>query len=870
MGWRRFFHRARRDVELARDIQFHLDAETEDNIARGMSADAARERARRKFGNTTLIREEVHRMNGLPFFETLWQDALYGLRQLRRSAGFTAVTTITLALGIGATTAIFSVVNMVLLRPLPYRDAGRLAWVTERFAASWGPGGVLGPDFVEWLHQNRAFQQIEGFGSGEPGTSLSGAGEPMPVRVTEVTAGLFSMLGLQTIAGRSFIDDDGKQTQQHVLLISESLWQSRFGRSPTVVGRRVRLDNSAYTVIGVMPHVDYPQADVWTPMVLSSSLFSPQSRPLALVSVIGRLKPSISFSQAETDLWVITHGIDREYPAQIVQSRDRHVELVSLHEVLVRNVRSLLLTLLGAVGFVFLIASANVANLSLARAAARYREFAIRGALGAERLRLVRQLLTESLLLAAIGSVFGLLCGLWSVRLLRRLIPTGLPGEITLDPRILAFALGITILATLVFGLAPALAASRPEGLETLKIGGLRSGSGRGTHQLGNVLVVSEIALSLVLLIGAGLLTRSFVRLTQVQLGFNPDHVLTGQVLRPMTNGFQTPSQVPFFNEVLSNIRALPGVKDASAVDRAPLSGCEGGAVRPRGAASDILPLCTTTISPEYFRTMGIPILEGRSFSDHDSSEGLPVVIVNRLLAHEAFGDRDPIGQQIGMYGLNGLSWPTVVGVAAMAKNSTLEQEPWPEIFVPYQQALPTPLSANFVLRTEGNPSAFGGLLRDAVQAVDRNQAVSNMQTLDEVIAASSAPQWFRMLVLGLFALLALVLAAVGVFGVMAYSVSQRTHEIGVRVALGAKPGDILSLAVGQGMAVATIGLGVGIIGSAGLTHFLSGFLYDVRPTDLLTFMTAVGLLTATALLACYLPARKAARVDPLIALRDE
>src|ERR1700677_2264019 len=298
MSWRRFFRRARRDAELAIDIEFHLEAETDDNIARGMPADVAREQARRKFGNTTLIREEVHRMNGLPFFETLWQDGLYGLRQLRRSAGFTAVTTITLALGIGATTAIFSVVNTVLLRPLPYRDAGRLAWVTERFAASWfGPGGVLGPDFVEWLHHNRAFQQIEGFRSGAPGISLSGAGEPMPVRVTEVTAGFFSMLGLQPIAGRSFTDDDGKQTQQHVLLISESLWQSRFGRSRRVLGRTVRLDNSAYTVIGVMPHVDYPQADLWIPMVLSSSLFSPQSRPLALVAGIGRLQQSISFSQ---------------------------------------------------------------------------------------------------------------------------------------------------------------------------------------------------------------------------------------------------------------------------------------------------------------------------------------------------------------------------------------------------------------------------------------------------------------------------------------------------------------------------------------------------------------------------------------------
>jgi putative ABC transport system permease protein len=377
---------------------------------------------------------------------------------------------------------------------------------------------------------------------------------------------------------------------------------------------------------------------------------------------------------------LITHRIDPQYPPQIVKSRDRHVELVSLHEVLVRNVRPLLLTLLGAVTFVFLIACANVANLSLSRATGRFREFAIRGALGAGRMRLVRQLLTESLLLAAIGSVCGLLCGVWSVRLLRRLIPRGFSSDIVLDPRILAFAIGITILATLVFGLAPALIASRSEVIENLKIGGVRSGTGRGAHHLRNVLVVSEIALSLVLLIGAGLLIQSFIRLGKVQLGFNPDHVLTAQVLRPMTNGFQTPSQVPFFDEVLTNIRALPGVKDAAAIDRAPLSACAGGAVKPPRAETDIQPLCITTVSPGYFQTMEIPMLRGRSFSDHDSNNGLPVVIINQALAREAFGDRDPIGQQIGMYGLNGLSWRTIVGVVALTKNSTLEDQSWPEV----------------------------------------------------------------------------------------------------------------------------------------------------------------------------------------------
>jgi predicted permease len=873
MGWRRFFHRARRDAELAQDIQFYLDSETEENIARGMRPDAARASARRKLGNATLIREEVYRMNGLGFFETPWQDALYGLRQLRRSPGFTIAATITLALGIGLNAAIFSTVNGVLLRPLPYRDPSRLVSATERFALSFSPGGVLGPDFVAWQKHNQAFERIEGFlGSQGPGISLSGAGDPVPVRMTQVTVGFFSMLGLRPIAGRSFTADEGKLGRENVLLIGERLWQARFGRSAKVLGQTVRLNNDAFTVIGVMPaSVRYPEADVWTPIVLDSSLFLPQSRPLAFVSAIGRLKPGVTLSQAQSNLSRITHSIDREYPPQIVQSRDRRVELVPLHALLAGNARPLLLILLGTAGFVFLIACANVANLSLSRAAARSREFAVRGALGAGRGRLVRQLLTESLLLAAIGSALGLVCGLWSVRLLKRLIPPTLPGDVGLDPRILAFAIGITLLATLIFGLAPALAGSRAEVSETLKAGGARAGYGRGARHLRSVLVVCEIALSLVLLIGAGLLARSFLRLSNVRLGFNPDRVLTAQVWRPMTNGFQTPSQVPFFNEVLDRIRVLPGVKDAGAASRAPLSTCEGqaGRFKLRGAAEDLQSVCSTTVSPGYFRAMEIPLLKGRSFSDRDSSDGPPVVIMNETLAREAFGDGDPIGQQAGIYGLSGVSWRTVVGVVADAKNSTIEQQPWPEIFVPYPQAL-LPLSATFVVRTGGDPSALAALVRKAVEAVDRDQAVSNVQTLDEAIATSTAPQWFRMLLLGLFASLALALSAIGVFGVMAYSVTRRAHEIGVRIALGAQPGDILMLVVRQGMVVAAIGLGVGVIGAAALTRLLSSFLYDIKPTDTATFATALLLLTGTSLLACYMPARRAARVDPLLALRNE
>jgi predicted permease len=876
MRWSRFLHRARRDAELAKDIQFYLDAETEDNLGRGMAPGEARALARRKLGNTTLIREEVYGMNGPGLTDTLWQDAVYGLRQLRRSPGFTAVAAITLALGIGTNVAIFSVVNGVLLRPLPYKDPGRLMWVGERF----NQRAALAPDFIAWRGQNHTFQQIEGYSPVGPGTNLSGllaeAGpsEPIPVRLTEVTVGFFPMLGLQPLLGRTFTSDEGEDGRNHVLLLSEKLWRSQFAAGAGVAGTTVRLNNSPYTIVGVMPALaEYTDADVWTPADLNSPLFAASARPMRLIDAIGRLKPGVTLSQAESNLAQITHRIDQDYPSWLAQSRDRQTELAPLHTLLAGNVRPLLLILLGTVSFVLWIACANVANLSLSRAAGRAREFAIRGALGAGRGRLIRQLLTESLLLAIFASAIGFLCGLWSVHFLKNLIPPTFPAEIGLDPRILAFAIGITILATLIFGLAPAVAASRTQVNETLKAGGARTGPGARTHRFRNALVVCEIALSLVLLIGAGLLTRSFLRLTNVRLGFNPEHVLTAQIWKPFTNGMQTPSPAPFFNAALGQMRAIPGVKSAAASSRVPLSPCPVGTVKLRGASNDLAGICTNNISTDYFQTMEIPLLKGRSFTDQDSSGAAPVVMINQALAHEVIevrGEgRDPLGQQIGIYTPGGVVWCTLVGVTANTRNGALEQEPLPELFVPYSQTV-LPMFATFVLRTETDPAALAGSVRKAVEAVDKDQSLSNIQPFADVIDASTSPQWFRTLLLGLFAVLAVALAAVGVFGVMAYTVSQRTHEIGVRVALGAQPGDILSLALGQGMVVAAIGLVIGIAGAAGLTRLLSGFLYDVKPTDLTTFAAAVVLLTGTALLACYIPARRAARVDPVIALRNE
>jgi hypothetical protein len=725
MRWPRFIrpfsHRLCRDAELARDIQFYLDAETEDNIRRGMDPAEARQRARKKFGNTTLIREEVYTMHATGFLEVLAQDMRYGLRQLRRSPGFTAVAALTLALGIGVNTSIFSVVNSVLLRPLPYKDPERLTWVAERFTRQTF---ALGPDFVAWRRSNQVFEQLEGYHPSGPSASLFGLGEPIPVRWTEATIGFFQMLDLEPVIGRAFRPEEGADGQNHVALLDEKLWRSQFGASPDVLGKTVHLENTAYTVIGVMPsRAEFAAADVWTPLVIDSPLFSPRARPMPLVSVIGRIKTGVTFSQADSDLSRIAHGIDQEYLPGFAQSRDRRVDLVNLH----------------------------------------------------------------------------------------------------------------TLLA----------------------------------HVLRHALVISEIALSLVLLIGAGLLAKSFLRLTSVRLGFNPDRLLTAQISRPFTNGLETPSPAPFFNAVLRQMRALPGVEGAAAVSRTPLSACGTGPVKLRGAEADLQPVCTTNVSPDYFAAMQIPLLEGRSFDDHDSPHAQPVVMVNESLAREAFPGRDALGRQIGVYTLGGVSWRAIVGIAADTRNSALQQSTLPELFVPYPQAF-LPMAATFVLRTGGDPTALAGAARKAVEAVDPNQSLSNLQTLDAVVESATSPQWFRTMLLGLFALLALALAAIGVFGVMAYSVSQRTHEIGVRVALGARPENILALVVRQGLLVAALGLAIGLLGALSLTRFLSSLLYQVQPRDFTTFAAALLLLTGTALFACYLPARRAARVDPVIALRTE
>src|SRR6266568_3238699 len=766
---RSLFRRKNVEAELDDELRFHFEKQVSKFIQSGLAPEEAKRRARLEFGGMEQLKEEHRDARGVSFIETLVQDVRYGVRTLRKNPGFAAIAVLTLALAIGANTAIFSVVDAVLLRPLPFKDPARLVWATEHFA--FGPSTMVSADFPAWKDRNHVFEQIAAFG-GTAGANLTGAGEPARVTVTQVTTGLFSMLGVQPVAGRAFLADEEKQGQEHLALLSETLWRNRFSADPRIIGETIRLDGTGYIVVGVMP------ANV----------------------------------RAQADVQFLAQEMDKEYPPQAAQFRAHEtVEVMPLHELLVQNVRSLLLILLGTVGFVLLIACANVANLLLSRSIVRGREIAVRAALGAGRLRLVQQLLTEALLLAAIGGVLGSITGLWAAKILRQLIPASLPAEVRLDPRIFAFSTAIITLALFSFGLIPALIASRTDVNETLKEGGLRLGASPGTHRLRGLMSAGEIALSVILLVGAGLLLRSFLRLTEVDLGFDPNGLLIATIERPLTAAFDSQQHSAFFQASLERIRNLPGVKDAALTQRYPLGPHHNATMMLHVQGAENFrppqPISVTEISPDYFHVMRIRLLKGRTFSDRDVAGAQGAAIINESLARMLFGTREPVGQHIS-FNPAPAPWSEVVGVVADIRDNVIEEAPAPQIFVPYLQQ--PSFSMAFVLRTESNPQMLAGAVREAVQSIDKNQPLSDTTTMDEVIAKSVAPRRFRMFLLGLFALLALLLAVIGVYGVIAYSSSQRTHEFGVRIALGADRRDILKLVVRQGFNLALVGVSIG------------------------------------------------------------
>ena len=807
--------------------------------------------------------------------ETLKQDLRYGVRTLIKSPGFTVVAVLALTLGIAANTAIFSVVNSVLLRPLPYSEPGRLMqlWETDsRRGRNDIPASY--PNFADWRSQKHAFEEVVAYADWT--FNLTGAGEPERIRSAIVSSAFFSTLGIKPIHGRAFLPGEDEPGKDLVAVISESLWQRRFNSDPNIVGRSLNLDDKTFTVVGVIARgVQAPlmsdQIELWVPI---SNGYGFTNRFAHYLNVVARLKPDATLQQAQADMNTIAGRLEQQYPEA---NKGRGIRVVSLSEQIVGNFRTSLLVMFGAVVFVLLIGSANVANMSLARAAARQKEMAIRTALGAGRWRIVRQLLTESVLLSLFSGTLGLLVAIWGIDLLVALSPADLPRvkEVTIDLRVLGFTLAVSLLTGILFGLLPALQASRPNLNERLKAGGRIAMSGINRQRLRGTLVIAEIALSLVLLVGAGLLIKSFLRLQAVNPGFNPTNVLTMQI--DLTGPkYKTGVQViAFHNQLLERLKQLPGVQFASTRSFVPIASDASFAYLRfnlegrQGDVSEAPPVAFYNgVSPDYFQTMMIPMLKGRGFNERDVRGSQNVAIANATLARRYFGAEDPLGKRISLEdNPKEEDWITIVGLVGDTKPRELRSEPVAELYMPYNQQPERGMS--LMIRYLGG-SDVAAAVRNEVLALDKDQPVYGIRTLDNVLSESVATPRFRTLVLGIFAGVALILAGVGIYGVISYGVSQRTHEIGIRMALGAQATDVLKLVVRGGMTLVLIGVAVGLAGALALTRLLTTLLFAVTPTDAATFATVSVGLMVVALFACFIPARRATKVDPLVALRYE
>jgi putative ABC transport system permease protein len=820
---------------------------------------------------------------------TLIQDVRYAFRVMRMNLGFTAVAVLTLALGVGANTAIFSVVDSVLFRPWPYPHPERIVEILKQYKDGTGVS-VCVPLFNYWKEHGGVFEHVAAFSTVPNGFNLAERGLPERVPGVRVTADFFKVFGIQPLRGRAFLPEEDRPGGERAVVLSYDLWRARFNADPSLVGNPIVIDGQPYTVAGIMPQgFRFPDAyefgrgpDLWIPFQLPQDSQDPANYLVA----IGRLKPDLSRQQAQARMSVVTQQLRREQPRFV--DADEGVKLLPLHEALVGNIRPVLLILLGAVGFVLLIACVNVANLLLSRSAARAKEIAIRSAMGAGRWRLTRQLIVESMLLGVLGGAAGLGVAYAGVQALVALSPLQLPGasRAGLDGRVLGFALVLSVLTGLLFGLAPALSISRTRLNESLKESSTRSTAGGHRRRLSGALVASETALSFVLLVGAGLLVESFIKLGHVEPGFDPRHVLTFETTLPEAKYGTPPALEAFCRSVLEQLQALPGVESAAAVTSLPtefgpdfpftIEGRQESS--PGGASGDSQ---YRVVSPDYFRALRIPLLRGRFFNDADTAQSPGTVIINQAMARQFWPHQDPVGQTLLIAKQMGPEWADrprqIVGVVGDVKDTSLNEPPPLEMFIPYTQvpavfvALAVRLiPARWVIRTQSDPLALSAPARQAVLAVDANEPIAGVQSLEEVLAGSLGRWRFAMFLLGAFAGLALVLAAVGVYGVLSYSVSQRTHEIGIRMALGARRQDVLKLVVGRGMMLALLGVALGIAGAFGLTRFLAGLLYGVRPSDPLTFVAVALVLLGVAVLASYLPARRAAKVDPMVALRYE
>ena len=821
---------------------------------------------------------------------TLLQDLRFGFRLLLKNPGFSAVAILALALGIGANTAIFSVVDAVLFRPLPFERPNSLVAVWERdLKKGEDHDSVMAGNFVDWKNRSQIFEAMSAHAGGS--VNLTGLAEPERIRGARVSAGLFPLLGITPQVGRVFSPDEDQPGHQRVVIIGDRLWRSKFGGDPEVVGRWITLNNQDYEVVGVMPAgFALPlneDSEIWTPLVFTNEELT--HRNSHYLKVLARLKPDVSLEQANAEMTSLAAQLETEYP----KSNDgTGAAVFSLHSEIVGDVKRPLLIFLGAVAFILLIACANVANLMLARAASRQREIAVRIALGASRWRLVRQMLIESVVLALAGGAAGLLLSLWGIEFLSA-AAEGMSAprarSIGLDGRVLLFTFGASVLTGLIFGSVPALQASKPDLNDALKEGGRSSGSLR-RNRTRNLLVASEMALAFVLLVGAGLLINSFLKLRAVDPGLKPGNVLTMNITLPRQKYAKSEQVISFHRQLLEQVAAVPGVETVGSVTALPYGGSTnsfGYTIESPVSGDQTTSIISQLASAHFFRAIGIPMLGGREFNEGDVDGAAPVVIVSDALAKRFWPDQEPLGRRIKWGNKEfGSPWMTVVGVVGDVRQRGLDTQPRPTLYVPSLQ-LGEPIkmqvgitlrdlmtddarSIELVVRSTSGVAGLQNAVRAAVWNVDPNQPVVRIKTMEQILADTMIVQRFSTSLLAGFAGIALALAAAGIYGVISYSVTQRTHEIGIRMALGADQRDVLRLVVGQGMVPALIGLGVGIAGAIGLTRFMRSLLFNVSVTDPITFGVIGFLLFVVAVAACYLPARRAARVDPMIALRCE
>ncbi|SPE41507.1 conserved membrane hypothetical protein [Candidatus Sulfopaludibacter sp. SbA3] len=884
MCWRQFFHRKKADADHAREFQSYLDIETGDNIARGMSPQAARRAAHLKFGNLTAIREEAYQMNSLGFLETLARDIRYAGRVLKAAPTFTFVTLLTLAIGIGATTAIFTIVNAVILQPLPYPHPDRLVTAWETNSAYNLPGHPPGcisfspGNYLDLRDRSQSFEQVGAFSA----TSYNLTGGVTPDRVTGglVSAALLPALGVRPALGRLFVQSDDSPAADRVAVISHSLWVERFAAQASAIGATIRLDDRSHTIVGVMPP-DYrllnQDVDVWLPLEHKIAPQDMHWRQSYYLRVIARLKSGVTIEQARQDVDRVMQSVRRQYPGDL----GRGGMVVPLLDNTIARARGPLWILFGAVGFVLLIACANAANLNLGRAITRRREIALRLALGASRGRVVRQLLTESLLLALPGAAAGLFLAESGVHALLKLASDQIPraAEIHIDLRVLLFTGFAATAAAVASGLLPALAASKADLQEGLRGGDRSNSTGPATHRARAGLVVFEIALALVLMIGAGLMVESFRRVSSVNPGFDPRGLVTMRVALSPTRYDSLDRQNAFYHRLLAGLHATPGLTFVGAIDGLPFS--DGGfdnsfsiEGRPDPPPGQFLQADIRRVDPGYFPTMRIALTEGRAFRETDTADAPPVAIINVSMARK-YGPHEPaVGSRLRIhFGPPEGILAEIVGVAADVRPA-FDARPSDDIYLHYPQGRNI-AGMDLVLRPDARSQAasagsIGRLARAAVAAVDPEQPVYRVRAMEEILRVSLATRKFEMLLLGVFAAFAAALAAIGLYGVLSYSVQARTREIGIRTALGANRTQVLALVLGEALRLAAAGLVAGFLGALALTRLLSSLLYGVQPTDRATFSVVSLLLLAVALASTWIPARKAARIHPMQALRHE